>query len=135
MSKAEFTSASFYNYLSENRLMGSRCQRCDALYLPPRPICIKCYSTDMEWVQLAGQGKLVAFTTIAVGTSLMVEAGYDRDRHYCSGIVELEEGPRISAQLVGVDTQKPNSIKIGAPLVIEFPDKGNRLPIVTFRVE
>lgn len=70
-----------------------------------------------------GRGKLLTYTTIAVGTPAMIEAGYDRNRHYCSGIVELDEGPRISAIILGVDANSPTSIKIGTPLKVEFLTK------------
>ncbi|UCC59977.1 MAG: hypothetical protein JSV02_09635, partial [Dehalococcoidia bacterium] len=63
----DFTSASFYQYLAEKRLMGSKCKQCGALYLPPHPICTKCHGDDMEWAEMKGNGKLAAFTSIAVG--------------------------------------------------------------------
>ena len=78
----------------------------------------------MEWVALKGKGKLVAFTTIGVGTSMMLAMGHDRDNPYCSGIVELEEGPRISAQILGVDAHDPESIRIGTPLEVDFVERG-----------
>lgn len=136
MTETEFAGVSFYRFLDENKLMGSRCKQCTALYLPPRPICIKCHSSDMEWVQMKGAGKLAAFTTIAVGTSLMVEAGYDRNKHYCSGIVKLDEGPRISAQILGVDAQNPASVRIGTPVTVRFVKRKNKQTIwrLQFRV-
>jgi hypothetical protein len=36
------TSAGFFEALSEDRLVGGRCQDCDAVLLPPRPICNEC---------------------------------------------------------------------------------------------
>jgi len=54
----------------------------------------------------------------------MVEAGYGRDNPYCVGVVELEEGPRISAWISGVDTARPQTIAVGAPLAVEFIDRG-----------
>jgi uncharacterized OB-fold protein len=88
----------------------------------------------MDWVQMKGHGKLIAFTTVAVGTSPMVEEGYDRERHYCCGIVELEEGPRISAQILGLDCQNPDDIEIGTPVSVEFLERDGKPAIVAFRV-
>ncbi|MBA7689622.1 hypothetical protein ES703_98130 [subsurface metagenome] len=79
----------------------------------------------MEWVELEGKGKLVAFTVICVGLPTMINEGYNRDHPYCSGVVELEEGPRISAQIIGVDVTKPESIKIGTPLTADFIERGS----------
>lgn len=133
MAKAEFSCASFYFALNEKRLMGTRCKECQALYLPPRRICTKCRSTNVEWILIKGEGKLITFTTTAVGTSPMVAWGYDRDRHYCCGIVELDEGPTVSAHIVGIDAQNPSSIKIGSRVRVEFPDVQDKPAVLTFR--
>jgi hypothetical protein len=120
----EFTAASFNTFLNEEKLMASRCAQCGALYLPPRPFCTSCYAADMEWVQLKGRGRLTAYTVIAVGPTFMVEEGYDREHHYCSGIVQTEEGPSISARILGVDVKHPDAITIGTPLEVRFLSRG-----------
>jgi len=120
----EFTSASYNQFLGEKKLMASKCTKCGALYLPPRPLCIKCFGSEMEWVEMKGKGKLAAFTTIYVGPTFMLEEGYDRNNPYCTGVVELEEGPGISARILGVDAKKPEEIKIGTPLAVDFVERG-----------
>jgi len=123
MADRGFTSSSFYQYLAERKLMATRCKKCKALFLPPRPFCIKCHSTDMEWTQLSGQGKLAAFTAIAVPPSFMAAEGHGRDNPYCVGIVELTEGPKVCARLLGVDPKNPEGIKIGLPLQADFLER------------
>jgi len=125
MSEMPFTAASFDKFCSEKKLMASKCKQCGTIWLPPRPLCTKCKGNQMEWVQLKGQGKLVSFTTIGVGTPTMIEAGYDRNHPYCSGVVELEEGPRFSAQILGVDVTHPENIKIGTPVTADFIERGS----------
>jgi len=126
MSQKPFTSASFNQFLKEKKLMGSKCLKCGRLHLPPRPLCAQCYSREMEWVELKGRGKLAGYTCVAVGLTIMIEEGYSRDKPYCSGIVELEEGIKISARILGVDTQKPGEIKIGTPVEACFIEKGEK---------
>ena len=126
MNQKPFTSASFTQFLKEKRLMGSKCLSCGALCLPPRPLCTQCQGGQMEWVEFKGRGKLLGYACIAVGLSRMIEEGYSRERLYCSGVVELDEGPKISARILGVNTQKPEEIKIGAPLQVEFVDRGEQ---------
>lgn len=78
---------------------------------------------DMEWVELSGQGELAAFTSIFIGPVAMAKAGYDRSNPYCSGIVRLVEGPSISAQILGVEASRPESIAIGTPLQATFIER------------
>lgn len=132
MAEMEFNIASYNRFLSEKRLMAAKCKSCGALYLPPRPICIKCHGGEMEWVQMTGEGKLVAFTTISVGLPLMIREGYDRTNPYCTGIVELKEGPKISARILGVDPKRPEQIKIGTPVSVEFLERGEEEEKGTF---
>jgi len=124
MGKKEFTASSFYQFLGENKLMGSLCQSCGALHVPPRAMCPACYGEDMEWAEMSGEGELLAFTTVHIAPTAMIEAGYDRKNPYCAGIVRLAEGPAISAQILGVDPARPQEIEIGTPLRVAFVRRG-----------
>lgn len=132
MQERPFSDISYEQFLNEEKLMGSRCQKCGSLFLPPRPICINCQSREMEWVEMKGKGKLVAFTCIAVGPPFMIKEGYDRKHPYCTGVVELEEGVRVVARIEGVDTTNPEGIKIGTPLTVEFLHRGEGEKRTTF---
>lgn len=78
----------------------------------------------MRWEEVGGKGKLVAFTIIHIAPSLMSEAGYGRDNPYCAGIVQLDEGPAISAQILSVDPGRPEQIQIGTPLRVAYVERG-----------
>lgn len=123
MGEREFDATSFYQFLSEHKLMGSHCRSCGARHVPPRPLCPACYSQEMQWEELGGKGKLVAFTTIYIAPTAMIEAGYGRDNPYCTGIVQLDEGPAISAQILGVDPGRPEQVRIGTPLRVTFVER------------
>jgi len=124
----EITSSSFYKFLSEKKLMATKCKKCGALFVPPHPICGKCNVSDMDWVEMKGDGKLAAFSVIAVGPSFTLDEGYDRNNPYVVGVVQLNEGPKVSARIQGFDPKKPEGIKVGTPLSIEFhdPQEGKR---------
>jgi len=92
----------------------------------------------MEWVELKGRGRLCAFTTIWVAPTLMIQEGYGRDNPYCTGIVELEEGVKISARILGVDARNPEKIKINTPLQAEFLHRGegeDKVTLLAFKVK
>ena len=126
MSAAEarpFTAASFNKYLAEKKLMAARCPACGTLQLPPRALCPRCWGADLEWVELSGRGVLAAYTAVHIGLTALNAEGYSRDNPYCSAIVELAEGVKISARLLGVDARQPDSIQIGAPLTAVFVER------------
>jgi uncharacterized OB-fold protein len=78
----------------------------------------------MEWAEFSDQERLLAFTTVHIAPTDMIEAGYDRKNPYCTGIVQLAEGPAISAQILGVDPARPEEIKVGMPLRVGFVQRG-----------
>ena len=115
-----FTAHSFEEYLAEGKLMGSRCPHCQKTYLPVRSLCPECLLAELEWVQLSGSGHLAAFTAVHIGPTFMNEEGFGRDKPYLTGIVELVEGIRISARLLGFAPGQPEQIEIGTPVQVEF---------------
>jgi uncharacterized OB-fold protein len=115
---------SYEEFLNERKIMGSRCKKCGMLALPPRSICVSCFGNQMEWVEFKGTGKLAAFTSIVVAPPYMVKEGFDRNNPYVVGVVELDEGVKAVARIVGVDAKKPEQIKVGTPLKAEFLEKG-----------
>jgi hypothetical protein len=124
MEERPFNDTSYEQFLKERKIMGSKCKKCGALALPPRSICVSCFSSEMEWVQFKGTGKLAAFTSITVAPPYMVKEGFNRNNPYVVGVIELEEGVKTVARIVGVDAKKPEQIKVGTPLEAEFLEKG-----------
>ena len=116
----DITIQNYLEFVNNKKLMGSKCQKCNATYVPPRKLCIKCNSTDLEWIEMSGKGKLAAFSCIGVGTTFMVEKGYSMKKPYCFSVIELDEGPMISGQLIGVDESNPDTISIGTPVKLSF---------------
>ena len=130
----EFTAHSFYRYLTEDkRLMGVRCRGCGELTIEPRPTCAKCHGREMEWYEYSGRGHLSSFTCISIVPAFMAKRGYGRTNPYCAGIVDLEEGPRVSALILGVDPKNPQNIKCGMAVVLELGDLDVERPSLAFR--
>ncbi|MFA5365044.1 MAG: Zn-ribbon domain-containing OB-fold protein [Candidatus Bathyarchaeia archaeon] len=106
-----FTVASFYGFLCENRLMAAKCKKCGAVNLPPKPMCTKCCSTDLEWNELEGTGKLLSYTVIHVAPEQ-----YQSMAPYVVGIIEFEKGVRLPGIIRNVN---PDEVRIGIKLKIE----------------
>jgi uncharacterized OB-fold protein len=127
-----FTAVAFNQFLAEKKLMGAHCPKCEAIYLPPRAICPQCLGEDLAWSQVSGKGKLASFTSIYISPTFMIEQGFDRDNPYLTGIVELEEGPKISARLVGFDATQPDQAMIGTPLSVTYLEHGEGDEVETY---
>ena len=123
MNHKPFTDTSYEQFLNEGKIMGTKCAKCGALSLPPRPICVSCFSRKMEWIEFKGAGKLAAFTSITVAPPNLAKEGYGRNNPYVVGVVELAEGVKAVARIVGVDAKKPEQIKVGTALQPEFMTK------------
>jgi len=116
----EFTMESYLEFLQSKKLMGSKCKDCGETYVPSRKLCIKCNSTNLEWIEMSGKGKLAAYSCIGVGATFMAAKGYSIKNPYCFSVIKLEEGPMISGQLIGVDEKHPDTIKIGTSVKVKF---------------
>ena len=96
-------------------------------------MCPECHGFNMEWHQFSGKAKLSTFTCISIVPVKMAAKGYGRDKPYCTGIVALEEGPRISAMINGVDGTNPQSIETGMDMVLDADDLDEESPALAFK--
>ena len=119
----EFTMKNYFDFLIEGKLMGSKCKKCGKLHIPPRKICEKCQSTDLEWIEFSGNGKLATYSLVHVGARYFSNQGYKMRKPYCFGVIELEEGIKVSAHVVGPTREfeyDPANFKIGMPLKMKM---------------
>jgi len=107
-----FTVSSFYKFVSEKRLMAAKCTECGTVLLPPKPMCTKCLSTNLQWIELEGAGKLLSYTVIYIAPEQ-----FQSITPYTVGIVELQNGLRLPGMIRGVD---PKEIRVGMDLKIDF---------------
>jgi uncharacterized OB-fold protein len=59
----------FIDRLEQGRVMGTRCKSCGMVFFPPRADCYKCLSSDMEWFEVSGKGKLVTYSRLQYAPS------------------------------------------------------------------
>ncbi|MGD0950995.1 MAG: Zn-ribbon domain-containing OB-fold protein [Methanotrichaceae archaeon] len=86
-------------------LIGTRCTTCGEYYFPPRNVCPNCRrGTHMEEYKFKGTGAVVTFTTIYTATE-----DFDRQTPYNLAIIRLDEGPRLTGQIVS----SADKVKIG----------------------
>jgi uncharacterized OB-fold protein len=95
------------------RLLGSRCPACGEHFYPRRLVCAKCLHEGCEDVVLSPTGTLWTYTYVRVPLFAKKDAVVSA---YGVGQVDLPEGPRIQAILVG----GPDDFEIGMALELDL---------------
>jgi hypothetical protein len=94
--------------LKRNKLLGLKCNNCQAVTCPPKMTCQECTGTDLEVTELSGKGKIVSYTVIYVAPE-----GRENETPYTVVLVELEEGPWIMGNLIDIDPARIGMELIG----------------------
>ena len=83
---------------SRYNMIGRKCGNCQKVYFPPRDICPKCRRASMgkmEKLKLSGKGTVVSYSVVHEGLP-----AFQMQIPYTMAIIELEEGTRITGQIV-----------------------------------
>ena len=112
--------AFFWEGVAHGKLLVQRCA-CGRLRHPPAPACAACHSFEWEPVEMSGRGRIYSY--VVMHHPAIPPFEYPN----AIALVELDEGPRLVANLVGVD---PARIEIGARVVCEIAEvePGTQLP-------
>ena len=114
----------FWEGLKQNKLLIQHCKSCGDLHHPPGPVCPKCHSFDWDTVEASGKGTVYSFVVMHYPEV----PPFDHPNPI--GLVELEEGVRLIAQLVGI---KPGDVQIGQKVQVEFNTFDGDLTLAQFR--
>lgn len=95
------------------RLTVQTCADCGAAQHPPRPLCLQCWGGDLHWKTASGEGSVYSFTTAHRSAT----RGFREETPYVVAIVELDEGPRMTTNIVGCD---PADVRIGMRVRVVF---------------
>lgn len=118
-------SREFFEGAKRHQLMLMRCVNCRAWRLPSRPRCPDCWSTDTEWARASGRGTLYSFGLMHQN----LHPAFAERTPYQFAIVELDEGPRIVSNVVGVPDAE---LRVDMPLEVVFDDVSEDATIVRF---
>ena len=76
----------FIDYLEDGKVMYTHCKKCGADFFPPRADCEGCLSSDMEWREVSGTGKLVSYSQLKYAP-----VGFDGDLPYSIALLDYGE--------------------------------------------
>jgi uncharacterized protein len=116
----------FFAAAREHRLVVSRCRGCGERQIPPRPICSRCLGRDREWVESAGRGRVFSYHRM----HQIYHPGFAADVPYVVVVVELDDGGRMLANLLGCP---PERLAIGLPVAVAFEERSPEVTLPVFR--
>lgn len=93
---------------------------------PARDRCDICWSADSEWVEASGRGTLHTWVIF----HQVYHPGFAERVPYNVAVVELEEGPRLTTNIVGVEN---DALRAGMSLVAAFETVADGIALVRFR--
>jgi uncharacterized OB-fold protein len=112
------TSAPFWAGAAEGRLQLQRCDACGHWQHYPRELCVACWHPDLRWEEPAGTGTVWTLTV----AHRPGHPAWEPDAPYAIALVELDEGPRLLANVVGCD---PAGVHVGMRVRVTFESRGD----------
>ena len=106
----------FIDFLKKGKIVGTRCKGCGLVFYPPRADCYQCLSSDMEWFEVSGTGKLVTYSKLEYAP-----VGFGDDLPYAIALIDYGEY-KIFGRIAG--DLSDDEIKVG----MEMKTVVNELP-------
>ena len=106
----------FIDFLDQGRVMGTRCKKCGKTFFPPRADCHSCLSSDMEWFDVSGKGKLLTYSKLE-----FAPIGFGDDLPYAIALLDYGDY-KVFGRIA--DNVPEDEIEVG----MEMTTAVNRLP-------
>ena len=119
----------YWEKANQHELWIRKCDDCGETYFYPRDISPCCFSKQTSWVRASGRATLHTFAIVHRAPTEQ----FADDAPYITAIVELEEGPRMPTNIVGVVEPTPDKLRIGMPLEVVFEDVSDVISLPKFQ--
>lgn len=103
----------FWDGAERGELLLMRCDDCGAFRLPSRKHCDRCLSEAVSWERVSGHGTVRTFGIM----HQRYHPAFAAEIPYNVTIVELDEGPQITTNLVGIENA---DIRVGMAVTVEW---------------
>lgn len=113
--------APFWEGTKAGELRLQRCRSCSNAYFYPRTFCPECLSQDVEWFAASGRAKLHTYVI-----NHRPPPGFEDEAPYAIAVVELEEGPRMMTNIVGIENT-PENLVLDMDLEVVFEEQGDQV--------
>ena len=116
----------FFRGAKEHKLVLPRCRQCGTYRTPGAERCPDCWSTETEWVEASGRGRLYSFGIM----HQQYHPAFAEVIPYNFAIVELEEGPRLVTNIVDCPNEE---LRVDMPVEAVYDDVSEETTLVRFR--
>jgi uncharacterized OB-fold protein len=106
---------------ARGELWVQRCDACGRSFFYPRNGCPHCSSLDVTWERVSGRARLHTYVI-----SHRHAPGFAHGVPYAIAVVELEEGPRMMSNIIGIDNI-PEQLELDMELVVDFEPRGDQM--------
>lgn len=108
-------SVPYWQAAREHRLVIQHCDACGRFWFPPSQSCPHCLASNFTWTPASGRGKVFSFVTY----HRVYHPAFAKEVPYVVALVELDEGPRLLTNIVGVP---PEQVVCDMPVQVTFED-------------
>jgi uncharacterized OB-fold protein len=119
--------APFLDGLREGRVLLQQCTGCERLRYPGTRTCPNCLSEERSWKSVSGRGHIYSFIIV----HQLYQPAFEADLPYNVAIVQLDEGPRVTSNIVGCENHE---IRIGLSVEPEFVRVSDEVTVLKFRL-
>ena len=125
VSQPDELTAPFFAAGEEGRLLLAVCDDCGEPRLPAASACPDCLGEAFAWKESSGRGVVYTFAVM----HQRYHPAWEPDLPYNIAVVELDEGPRLPANLIDVEN---DAIAVGMPVEVVWEREGET-PVPRFR--
>jgi uncharacterized protein len=116
----------FWHGCRHHKVMLPWCLPCNRSHWPPGPVCPYCFGDVLTWKQASGFGTISSWVIVR---KAWLQA-FEVDLPYNAVQVELEEGVRLTGNLVGAPNE---ALRVGLLVEVVFDDVTPEATLPRFR--
>ena len=117
----------FWDAARRHELHMQQCDDCGHIRYPVAAICPECLSGDFHWRRLSGRGTVFSYVVF----HQVYHPGFKDEVPYNVALIQLEEGPRMFSNVVGVAN---DAVSVGDAVEVTFETVTEDVTLPRFRL-
>ena len=113
----EFDTREFLAATKDKKFTYQQCDSCNTIVFYPRRHCTGCTDGTLQWQTSKGRGTIYTFSVVRQS----YHPFFRNQVPYAVAWIDMDEGPRILSNVVGVKDPL-NDLKIGQAVVVEWEE-------------